>query len=146
MNLKKIVEWDRKNLERMRKFQLPHRYKVIGIVIAVLAVIGLIVLKTIDGEPIWIKRLLRNIMLLGMLMISISKERVEDEMIASIRIQSYTLAFIIGVLYSVLQPVANAVVFTLLDSDKSAWEMSHFQVMIFMLLVQVMFFYVMLKK
>jgi hypothetical protein len=146
MSIKKIIEWDKRNLERMKKFQLPNRYKRVGIMLAVLAFLALIALRFIDDEPLWTKVLVRNLMLVGLLIVSISKEKIEDEMIASIRMQSYALALIIGVLYSVIQPLVNSVVFAILKSDKSAWEIGHFQVMIFMLLVQVMFFYVMLKK
>ena len=146
MSLKKIIEWDKRNLERMKKFQLPHRYKAIGILVTILAFVALISLKFIEDEPLWIRVMVRNLLLVGMLVISISKEKVEDEMIATIRMQSYALAFIFGVLYSLIQPAINKVVFAILKSDKSAWEMGHFQVMIFMLLIQIMFFYVMLKK
>jgi len=146
MNIKKIIEWDKKNLERMKKIQLPNQYKSIGVVIAAVAFFVMIGMKFIDDEPTWIKEVLINGILVGFLLISISKEKVEDEMIATIRMQSYSLAFILGVLYSLIQPYINYGVELLIDPQDAATDMSYFQVLVFMLLIQLMFFHVMLKK
>lgn len=146
MNIKKIVEWDKRNLERMRKFQLPNRYKSIGVVVAVIALLAIIGMKFIEDEPSWIKQVLSNGLLVGFLLISVSKEKIEDEMIATIRMQSYSLAFILGVVYSVVQPYITYGVGLLINPKDATTDMSYFQVLIFMLLVQLMFFHVMLKK
>ncbi len=146
MNIKKIVEWEKRNLERMRKFQLPNRYKSIGVVVAVIAFLAIIGGKFIEDEPSWIKQFLSNVLLVGFLLISVSKEKIEDEMIATIRMQSYSLAFILGVLYSIIQPYITYGVELLINPKDATTDMSYFQVLIFMLLVQLMFFHVMLKK
>lgn len=146
MSIRKIIEWDKRNLERLKKFQLPHTYKSVGWILALIAFCGLLFFKFSEVELAWSKPLIRNLMLIGLLLVSVSKERVEDEMIRMIRMQSYALAFVLGVLYSVVQPLVNLAVFTLLGSENTGWEISYYQVMTFMLMVQLMFFYVMLNK
>ena len=146
MSIKKIIEWDKRNLERMKKFQLPHSYKRVGIVMLIAAILIMVGFKIMDGEAVWMKHLLKNSLILGLLIVSISKEKIEDEMINAIRMQSYALAFIFGVIYSILQPLINYGVELIIDPKDATMEMSYFQVLIFMLLIQLMFFHIMLKK
>lgn len=75
------------------------------------------------------------------LIISISKEKIEDEYIDSLRAQSYSLAFILSVVYSLIQPLINYSVDVLLNEEpKEFYDFSYFQVLFFMLVVQIMFF------
>ena len=75
------------------------------------------------------------------LIISISKEKIEDEYIDSLRAQSYRLAFILSVVYSLIQPLINYFVDVLLNEEpKEFYDFSYFQVLFFMLVVQIMFF------
>ena len=139
MRIKKIVEYDRKLFRRLRKFQLPHNWKRIGVTIAIIAFM-LMVAKRFFDEPEWVKPLLANVMLIGLLIVSISKEKVEDEMMASVRAQSYGIAFVSGVIYAIVQPYVNFGVAWLLGSENPSADMSYFQVLIFMLIVQLLFF------
>lgn len=139
MSFKKIVEYDRQLFKRLQHFQLPNRWKKIGLSIAILAFVLMIGKRFVD-EPDWVKPLLANILLIGLLIISISKEVVEDEMIASVRARSYGIAFILGVVYAIVQPYINFGVAWLLGSENPNLDMSYFQVLIFMLIVQLLFF------
>jgi hypothetical protein len=133
-------ERERSKLERLNKFQLANKYKKVGYVIVIVAFALMIAKKFVD-EPSWVKPILINILLLGMLIISISKEKVEDEYIDSLRSQSYRLAFVLAVVYSLVQPGVNYVVGLLLGKEEGSNEFSYFQVLFFMLVVQLMFFY-----
>lgn len=137
--MKKILEYDRRLFRRLRQFQLPHQWKRIGLSIAIIAFVIMIGMRFVD-EPAWVKPLLANIMLIGLLIISISKEKVEDEMMASVRAQSYGIAFVCGVIYAIVQPYINFGVAWLLRSDNPSTDMSYFQVLVFMLIVQLLFF------
>ena len=75
------------------------------------------------------------------LIISLSKEKVEDEFIDSLRSQSYRLAFVMAIVYSLVQPLINYGVGTLLNQDDELQGFSYFQVLFFMLIVQLMFFW-----
>ena len=72
----------------------------------------LIAIKYIDN-PIWLKPFLHGVLLIGLLIISVSKEKIENEFIVSLRSQSYRLAFILAIVYSLVQPLANFAIATL---------------------------------
>ncbi|MAP54418.1 hypothetical protein [Altibacter sp.] len=146
MTLKDIYEWDKRNLERIKKFQLASRYKKVGIGMSCAAVITLITLKFTNSEPSWLHPLLKNFLLLGMLVVSISKEEIEDEYIVMLRSQSYRMAFLLGVVYVFVQPYVTYGVELLLKSEEASMDMTYFQVLVFMLLIQLLFFHVLLKK
>jgi len=137
-----ILDCERTRIEKMIKFQLPHKFIKIGIGVFVVALISFIFLKLTELNSDFTKLILRMMMLISLLIISISRDKHEDEMIKLIRVQSYALAFIIGVLYAVIQPVINYFVSYLIHTDKSIYSnLGDFQVLIFMLMIQLSFFY-----
>lgn len=101
---------------------------------------ALMIAKKFVDEPTWVKPLLRNVMILGFLIVSISKEKIEDELMANLRSISYRLAIIIGVLYAMVQPYVTYAIETLIDPEGAKFDNSYFQVLLYILLVQIMFF------
>lgn len=134
-----FCEAERRRLDKLNKFQLPNSYKKIGYLISAVAFL-LMIAKIFFEEPSWVKPLLTNILLFGLLMASISRDKDEDEMIVNLRSQSYRLAFILGVLYSFIQPYVNYYVALLIRPENASTDFSYFQVLAFMLLIQLMFF------
>lgn len=133
-------EKERSRIEKMNKFQLSPKFKKIGVIIAIIA-FGLMIAKKFFDEPTWVKPLLSNILLIGLLMISIAKDKIEDEYIDSLRSQSYRLAFVLAVIYSLIQPAINYTVDVLLNKTSEAlYDFDYFQVLFFMLIVQILFF------
>jgi hypothetical protein len=100
----------------------------------------LIAIKYIDN-PIWLKPFLHGVLLIGLLIISVSKEKIENEFIVSLRSQSYRLAFILAIVYSLVQPLANFAIATLINQDNTFESFNYFQVLFFMLIVQLLFFW-----
>ena len=140
MSKQTICDKERNRIEKMNKFQLAYKYKKVGIIIAITAFALMIAKKFID-EPNWVKPILSNLLLIGFLIISISKDKIEDEYIDSLRAQSYRLAFILSVIYSLIQPLVNyGVDFLLNEEPKAFYDFDYFQVLFFMLVVQIMFF------
>jgi hypothetical protein len=77
-----------------------------------------------------------------MLLITVTKDSIEDEMTLKLRSQAYTFAFIVGVLYALVQPLINFLVNTIVKiEDVSFALLSVDQVLFFMLLVQLAFFH-----
>tara|TARA_R110002049_G_scaffold304526_3_gene499859 strand:+ start:126 stop:572 length:447 start_codon:yes stop_codon:yes gene_type:complete len=141
MNIKNVQDCERTKLELfLNKVQLSHLYKKIGFAIVALSFILLTVAKFIDGEPLWVRSALKHAMLIGLLTISLSREKIEDELIETLRSKSYALAFIIGVGYTMLQPLANYIVDLVLGKEDVPNAIGYVQVLLFMLLIQVMFF------
>lgn len=141
MNVKHIENCERTKLERfLNKVQLPHSFKKIGVVIVVLSFVAMTILKFVDVEAHWMRPFLKHAMLIGLLVISLAREKIEDELIEILRSKSYALAFIIGVLYTMFQPIANYIVDFILGKQDGPTDIDYVQVLLFMLLIQVGFF------
>ena len=106
MSKQTICERERSHLDKMNKFQLGNQFKKIGYMIAIGAFILMIGRKYIEDSE-WIRPILHGILLIGLLVISLSKEKIEDEFMDSLRSQSYRLAFLMAILYSLAQPIVN---------------------------------------
>lgn len=130
---------EQKRLEKLNKFQLSNSFKRIGWYVALAAFILMIVKRFVE-EPAWVKPALNSLMIIGFLMVSIAKDRIEDELIVKLRAQSYRLAFVFGVLYSLVQPYIEYGVESLINSGEANMSFSYFQLLVFMLIVQIGFF------
>lgn len=143
--MSEICKNEEKRMDKFIRFQLSHSFKKIGWIILFVSVILLLVNRTIVEEP-YIHMIMRhfilNSMIISLLMISLTKEKIEDELIVSLRAKSYRMAFIFGVLYSLVQPYTMLVIRSLKESEPtdSTNTFSYFQVIIFMLIVQIAFF------
>lgn len=140
MSKQTICERERKNLEKMNKFQLQKKYKKVGFYVAIGSFILMISLKFFE-DPIWLKPFLHGLLLIGLLIMSVSKDKLEDEYIDSLRSQSYRLAFILAIVYSLIQPLVNYGVAFIFNQDDKLEGFDYFQVLFFMLIVQLMFFW-----
>ena len=140
MDLNKVIECEAKQLQKFRL--LPNSYKRIGLMLVLASFTSLFVLAAFEAADIF-KTFAKNGMLIGMLLISLSKERIEDEYIKSLRTRSFMMALAIGVLYAVIQPVVNYGVGELLQPGQNPFsELSAFQTVWFMLVIQLAFYYV----
>ena len=140
-----FCESERTRIERWGKFQLPNSYKKIGWGVVIVSFL-LMITKLFFDEPKWVKPLLRNTMLLGLLIVSVSKEKIEDELMASLRSISYRLAIIIGVLYATVLPYILSGILLLIAPDWAEMDTSYFEVLLYMLFVQIMFFNVLKRS
>ena len=140
MSKQSMCERERSQLEKMNKFQLGNQYKRIGYVIAIGTFVLMIARKYVEDTE-WIRPILHGVLLIGLLIVSLSKEKIEDELIDSLRSQSYRLAFILAIVYSLVQPLVNFGVGTLLNQDDKLQGFNYFQVLFFMLIIQLMFFW-----
>ncbi|PQJ78304.1 hypothetical protein [Polaribacter porphyrae] len=140
MSKSSICERERSHLEKMNKFQLSHQFKKVGYFIALGTFILMIGRKYIDNSE-WIRPILHGILLIGMLIISLSKEKLEDEFIDSLRSQSYRIAFVLVILYALIQPLINYGVGLLFDKSEKLEGFDYFQVLFYMLIVQLMVFW-----
>jgi hypothetical protein len=89
---------------------LPVYFKKIGIVVVLLSFLPLIIVKTIDIELIQyqkelFKTLTLNILILGLVFIAFSRDKIEDEMTMLIRLNSMSWTFLWAVLLVVIKPL-----------------------------------------
>ncbi len=89
---------------------LPVYFKKIGIIVILLSFLPLLFVKTFDIELIHFqkelfKTLTLNILILGLVFIAWSRDKIEDEMTMSIRLSSMAWTFLWAVLLVVIKPL-----------------------------------------
>ena len=91
-------------------FQLPYKFKIVGLVVFIVSMISSILLEIYLEKYKYnnlINRIVISIAILGLLIISISKEKIEDELILKLRMQSYNYAVIGAVIVYLTMPFIN---------------------------------------
>ena len=112
---------------------------------AVLLFVFLLGYKFYGGNTILVKNVCRTIMLLFLLLASLSKDVIEDEYIEHVRSQSYVIAFICAVAYSIGIPLIALILDMLItritgDGNVQFYEVSAFEVMFMLVCFQLLFF------
>lgn len=143
MNSEKFVECERNRFQKLINFRLPHRFMNVGIAIVLLSIVMMLVRAfAMEGDTEWLKLLLQKTVLIGMLIMSLSKDKIEDEMTMTLRAQSYAIAFVIGVIYALVMPYVEFGVSNVVHSGGEAFkDLGDFQVLLFMLMIQLMFYH-----
>jgi len=143
MNTKKIIECEQKRFGKLINFRLSHKFMAIGMAIAGLSIAMMFVRAfAMEGDTEWLKYVLQKTLLVGMLVMSISKDKDEDEMTIALCSQSYAIAFIIGVVYALVMPYVEFGVDSVVKSNVSELKnLGDFQVLLFMLMIQLMFYH-----
>jgi hypothetical protein len=137
-----ILKWEANNLKKLQNLKfLPYRFKGIGITMVLMTFIALIAGKFLFSDYHTLRLLIKNLLLVSLLMVSISSDRIEDERTLVLRLQSYAFAFIAGVIYALVQPFANLLVEFVISTEVVTFaELDVKQVLFFMLLVQLFYF------
>lgn len=119
---------------------LPRYFKVIGLVVIILAIVPMVVIKSLSIKMVPVQRELlkqftANAIILGLFFIAWSMDKLEDEMTFSIRLKAMSIAFIIAVCDLVIGPFVD-----LLFKNPIENETGH-SVVIKMLLLYLMGYY-----
>ena len=105
MEKEKFIECERKNLQWLINFRLPSYFYKIGMLVIGVSIITMFVRAfAMEGDTQWLKLLLQKTMVVGMLLMSVARDKEEDEMVVKLRMQSYTYAFVAGVMYALVMP------------------------------------------
>ena len=147
MNLKSIQECERRNAQKFLNFKLPSYWKKIGWIGAIVSLVAVMSTSLFDGDFELLKDILRKVVLAFLFIVVLAKDEVEDERIQNFRAQSFSFAFLAGVLYTLFQPLVNWIVFSLVKPEKAAFEdLGDFQILWLMLTVYLLFFYILKKR
>jgi hypothetical protein len=147
MNLKSIQECERKRAQKLLNFKLPNYWKKIGWAGAVVSLVAIMSTSLFEGDFELLKDILRKVVLAFLFVVVLAKEEVEDERIQNFRAQSFSFAFLGGVLYALFQPVVNWVVFSVFRPERAAYEdLGDFQILWLMLTIYLVFFYILKKR
>ena len=140
MNSKSFMEFERKSLDNMKRLQLSNKFKAVGIGIIVLSLATIVVNKiSIDNLDLTLTA--KYGILLGLLVVSISKEKIEDELIIDLRMQSYTFAFIAGVVITLTNPLFSYLANLVFEKQQENFQgIGDWQVLWILLSIQVFYF------
>jgi len=120
MELKAKQEGDIEKINKITGYQLPNKFKIVGLILFIVSILLIISSLKIYFIDIKYQNLFERIALtgtvLGLLMISISKEKIEDELMAKIRAQSYNYAVIGTVLFYLTFPFVVLIVESIFSS------------------------------
>tara|TARA_R110000868_G_scaffold91812_1_gene254378 strand:- start:1002 stop:1451 length:450 start_codon:yes stop_codon:yes gene_type:complete len=143
MKKESFLDCERKRFGKLLNFRLPNSFLKIGLAITALSIIAMFIRGFLFGEDTeWLKLLLQKTLLIGMLIMSVSKDKIEDEMTVQLRAQSYMIAFIVGVFYALIMPYVEFGVSNVVNNGGEAYkDLGDFQVLLFMLLIQLMFYH-----
>ncbi len=140
MNFKSILECEKKELEKLRSFQLPHFFKKVAVIVFAIAFVALFV-NAFTIHNLILREIIKYVLLLSLLFISISKDKIEDEFIKNLRLQAFAFAFIFGVIYTLIQPVIHYAIDLIYETDKAVFkDIGDFEILLMLLLVQVLYF------
>lgn len=147
MKTGKLCEGEERRIIWLINFKLPNYWKKIGWGILALSFALILVSRYIDVNQFIFKSILKNTALVGLLIVTISKEKIEDELIENLRSKAFSFAFIIGVIYVLVQPLINYLALLLLKPEKANLEdLDDFQILWFMLIVYLFAFWLLKKR
>ena len=106
---------------------LPNYFKIIGIVIIILAFVPMIVIVTMkigitQAQKETFKILTMNFLILGLLFVAWARDKIEDEMTVYVRLKSMAFTFSWAVLYVILKSLIN-LIFKFSMGDLSGQEL-----------------------
>jgi len=142
--IKKFCEAEYRRLKKIQNYQylLPNQYKKVGIALLIASIIALLTRKYLFEDLELVQQIGKKGMLLALLLITISKEKIEDELITKLRGQAFAVAFISGVIYTLIQPLINYLVALMIKPEKAIYnDLGDFVVLWFMLVMYLTFFY-----
>ena len=105
MKTKNMLACESRQLEKLDF--LPYRYKPIAFILLSLSLVGLIFLNFAKADFLLLKEIVKSLMLLSMLLVSVTKEKREDEYTLRQRAKSYIFALVVTVLYAIFQPYVD---------------------------------------
>jgi len=140
MTLKSVLECERRSLERMKKYQLPIQFRKIGFAILIISFISLFA-NRFSINNLELKTVAKYGMLVGLLLTSLSKEKIEDELVRNLRLQSYAFAFIVGVIITLTNPFFSYITDIFIKGEKVSWYgVGDWQILWLLLSIQVFYF------
>jgi hypothetical protein len=131
--------------KEIRIFQIPNRFKQVGFAIFIVSFISMFVIAFAFNNDEVLKTIGKNGILLGLFIVSLSKEKIEDEFIAQLRMKSYSFAFIVSVIYSLAMPLVNYIFDQLFRNSDGYKELGDFNILWILLFVQVFSFHRLLR-
>lgn len=137
-------EGDIEKIDKFTGYQLPNKFKIVGLVVFIVSILSIVTsLKMYildDKYQDLFERIALSGMVLGTLIISISREKIEDELIAKIRMQSYHYAVLGTVLFYLAIPFVHFIIELLLSDMPTIEGSKDVSVLGVLLMIQILTF------
>ncbi len=147
MEKNKICNAEERRLHWLVNFKLPNSYKKVGWGLLIISFAFLIVTKFLDGDYLLINSIVKKIVLVALLIVAISKDEIEDELVESLRAKAFSFSFIFGVLFVLVQPFINYVALLVLKPEKAQFkDLGDFQILWFLLIVYLTAFWFLKRR
>lgn len=142
MESKMKQEDDIAKIDKFTNFLLPNKFKRIGFILFILAFISYFAVGVyVESNNYYlIQNIAHTIAILSLLMIAISKEKVEDELIAKIRMQSYHYAVIGTVIVHFYMFFVPSILTLLFSSTQTIQENNDIFVLVCLLVIKIVTF------
>jgi hypothetical protein len=143
MNAKQILEYESRSFQKIQKrLQLPNYFKKFGIALGLFSLLAIFVFRFFIDDADALILVASRILLIALLILAVTKEKVEDELVVKLRSEAFTFAFIAGVVYAIFQPLITMFLSMIIKPEKAYYEdMSVFVILWFMLVVHLCYFY-----
>ena len=120
MEPKAKQEGDIEKIDKFTGYQLPNKFKIVGLVVFIASILSIITslklyMLDIKYHELF-ERIALSVSVIGLLIISISREKIEDELIGKIRMQSYNYAVIVTVLIYLILPFIHFTIVSIFSS------------------------------
>lgn len=147
MKTQKFCDSEERRLNWLITRKLPNSWKKIGWGMLFLS-LGLILFnRYLDVNQLMFESILKNIMLVGLLIVTVSKERIEDELVESLRAKAFSFAFIMGVTWVLVQPLINYLFFLLIKPEQANYQdLGGFQILWLLLVIYLTAFWFLKRR
>jgi len=142
MNTESCVSSNKNSLDKLKKLQLPNSVKVVGWIIFGIAFVALFFTTKETSAKLFAKYAI----LIGLLIVSISKEKIEDELVKNLRMHSFTFAFIFAVFIVITNPLASYLANFVFTEQQAPFDGIGDWMILWLLLSVQVFYFEYLKK
>jgi hypothetical protein len=139
MELKPKQEGDIEKIDKYISYQLPNRFKIIGLILFIVSIISVLIISICVENNNYLDLLQRigwTTAILSLLAIAISKEKIEDELI----MQSYHYAVITTVIFYLSFPFISYVILFCFSTAPKMEAIKDIPIFLLLLLTQILTF------
>lgn len=144
MEPKMKQEDDIAKIDKFTSYLLPNKFKIVGLVIVIFSILSIVTSSKNylldDKYHDLFERIALSGMVFGTLIISISREKIEDELIAKIRMQSFHYAVLGTVLFYLAIPFVHFTIKVLLSDMPTIEGSKDVSVLGVLLMMQILTF------
>jgi hypothetical protein len=120
---------------------VSYKFKWIGSMIAITAVVALLSIKIVDIlQAAFYKQLFMRVVLIGLFIVVIAKDKNEDERINKLRYRAFAFVFVLGTAMILLMPLAAMFLDALAGRLLLEWEQDQ---SVFFIMSSFLFYYLM---